>query len=83
MRTLVAGSMALAVVVAAGGICRAQVMAKQEPGQLMTGATVFVDDGTCGKGKIKLVAATGGNGNELKGLPQRSRTCVSRQDGPR
>jgi hypothetical protein len=79
MRTLVTGSTALSVVLAAGGICSAQVVAKQEPGQLMTGATVLVDDGTCSKGKIKLVTATGGNGNELKGLPQRTRTCVPRQ----
>ena len=52
MRTLVTGSIVLTVLFAAGGICRAQVVAKQEPGQLMTGATVFVDDGTCGKGKL-------------------------------
>ena len=79
MRTLVTGTVALSVLLAAGGICRAQVVAKQEPGQLMTGATVYVDDGTCGKGNIKLITATGGNGNELKGLPQRTRTCVPRQ----
>lgn len=81
MRTLVAGSIALTLVLAAGGICSAQVVVKQEPmeGQLRTGATVLVDDGTCGQGKIKLITATGGNGNELKGLPPRSRTCIPRQ----
>ena len=81
MKTLVAGSIALAAVLAAGGICIAQVVVKQEPmeGQLRTGATVLVDDGSCGKGKIKLITATGGNGNELQGLPPRSRTCVARQ----
>jgi hypothetical protein len=81
MRTLVTGSMALTVVLAASGICSAQVVVKKEPmeGQLRTGATVLVDDGTCGQGKIKLITATGGNGNEIKGLPPRSRTCVSRQ----
>jgi hypothetical protein len=48
MRTLVTGSIALTVVVAVGGMCRAQVVVKQEPmeGQLRTGATVLVDDGT-------------------------------------
>ncbi|MEA2895102.1 MAG: hypothetical protein QOJ84_717 [Bradyrhizobium sp.] len=81
MRTLVAGSLALTLVLAAGAICRAQVVVKQEPmeGQLRTGATVLVDDGTCGQGKIKLITATGGNGNELKGFPPRSRTCIPRQ----
>ena len=81
MRTLVAGSIALTLVLAAGGICSAQVVVKQEPmeGQLRTGATVLVDDGSCGQGKIKLITATGGNGNEIKGLPPRSRTCIPRQ----
>ena len=81
MRTLIAGSIALAAVLAAGGICNAQVVVKQEPmeGQLRTGATVLVDDGSCGRGKIKLITATGGNGNEIAGLPPRSRTCVPRQ----
>ena len=81
MRALVTGSIALTIVLAAGGICRAQVIAKQEPmeGQLRTGATVFVDDGTCGKGKIKLITATGGNGNERAGLPPRTTTCVPRR----
>jgi hypothetical protein len=83
MRTLVAGSTTLSVLLAAGSPCSAQMVAKQEPGQLMTGARVFVDDGTCGAGKIKLVVATGGNGNEKAGLPQRTRTCVSRQAGLR
>ena len=81
MRTIVAGSIALAVALAAGGICSAQMVVKKEPmeGQLRTGATVLVDDGTCGPGKIKLITATGGNGNEIKGLPPRTTTCVSRQ----
>jgi hypothetical protein len=81
MRTLITGSVALAAVVAASGMCAAQAVVKQEPmeGQLRTGATVLVDDGTCGQGKIKLITATGGNGNEKQGLPPRTRTCVLRQ----
>ena len=80
MNKLIAVSLASAVVLATG-ICEAQVIVKQEPmeGTLRTGATVYVDDGTCGPGKIKLITSTGGNGNELKGLPPRTRTCVSRQ----
>jgi hypothetical protein len=79
MRKLMAVSTMLGVLLAAG-VCRAQVVVKQEPmeGTLRTGATVLVDDGTCGAGKIKLISSTGGNGNELKGLPPRTRTCVSR-----
>jgi hypothetical protein len=85
MRTLITGSVALAAVLAASGMCAAQVVVKQEPmeGQLRTGATVLVDDGTCGKGKMKLITATGGNGNEMQGLPPRTRTCVPRQAGLR
>ena len=81
MRTLVAGSAALIVALTVGGICSAQVVVKTEPmeGQLRTGATVLVDDGTCGRGKIKLISSTGGNGNEIAGLPPRTRTCVPRQ----
>jgi Family of unknown function (DUF6719) len=81
MRTLITGSVALAAVLAASGMCAAQVVVKQEPmeGQLRTGATVLVDDGTCGQGKIKLITATGGNGNEIQGLPPRTRTCIPRQ----
>ena len=85
MRTLITGSLALAAILAANGPCVAQVVVKQEPmeGQLRTGATVLVDDGTCGQGKIKLITATGGNGNEKQGLPPRTRSCIPRQAGLR
>ena len=81
MRMLVVGTIVFAAVLGAGRICAAQVVVKQEPmeGQLRTGATVLVDDGTCGQGKIKLISATGGNGNEIQGLPPRTRTCVPRR----
>jgi hypothetical protein len=79
MRTLVVISMALAVELAASNTCVAQVIVKQEPmeGQLRTGVTVLVDDGTCGRGKIKLITSTGGD--VMKGLPQRTRTCIPSQ----
>jgi hypothetical protein len=81
MRTLIAGSVAIAVALGACGMCAAQVVVKREPmeGQLRTGAAVLVDDGTCGQGRIKLITATGGNGNEIQGLPPRTRACVPRQ----
>ena len=85
MRALVVGPMVLIAALTVSGICGAQVVVKTEPmeGQLRTGATVLVDDGTCGQGKIKLISSTGGNGNEIAGLPPRTRTCVPRQAGLR
>lgn len=84
MRMLVS-TIAFATVLSSSGICPAQIIVKQEPmeGQLRTGATVLVDDGTCGQGKIKLISATGGNGNEIQGLPPRTRTCVPHRADPR
>ena len=57
MRTIV-GSAALAVLLAASGSWQAETVVKQEPfeGQMLPGAVILVDDGTCGKGKIKEVA---------------------------
>ena len=81
MRTLVMGAIALSVVLAAGGICiaassdsNAQVV-KQEPfdGQMVPGAVLLVDDGTCGKGKIKQV--TGGEIGAMDPRP-RTRKCI-------
>ena len=76
MRTIIAGSIALAVLFAAGGVCSAQMVVKKEPmeGQLRTGATVLVDDGSCGKGKIKLVTVT--HGNAMPSAPLRAEKCI-------
>ena len=41
---------------------------------MRNGATVLVDDGTCGKGKIKLVTVT--HGNAMPGAPLRSEKCI-------
>jgi hypothetical protein len=50
----------LACLLAAGGSCNAQPVVKQEPfdGKMLPGAVILVDDGSCGKGRIKEV--TGG-----------------------
>jgi hypothetical protein len=59
----------------ASGICNAQQVLKQEPRLVMQqGQTVLVDDGTCGKGKIKQVTA--GNWNHMFGSEDRVRKCV-------
>ena len=62
--------------VVAGDICNAQVVVKQEPLDMRNGATVLVDDGTCGKGKIKLVTVT--HGNAISGAPLREAKCIQR-----
>ena len=74
MRTIV-GSAALAVLLAASSFCKAETVVKQEPfeGQMLPGAVILVDDGTCGKGKIKEV--TGGEVGAMNPRP-RTRRCI-------
>lgn len=80
MGTLVTGTVVLSVSLAAGGICWAQFVGnaqvvKQEPfdGLMAPGSILLVDDGTCGKGRIKQVT-----GGELAALNPRPRTrkCI-------
>jgi hypothetical protein len=68
------GSAALALLVVASSHSNAQVV-KQEPfdGQMVPGAILLVDDGTCGKGKIKQV--TGGEVGAMNPRP-RTRKCI-------
>ena len=71
------GSATLALLLASNGVCNAQATLKQEPVQVMQqGTSVLVDDGTCGKGKIKQVTA--GNYNAMAGNENRVRKCVPR-----
>ena len=55
----------------------AQVVVKQEPfdGQMLPGSIILVDDGSCGKGKIKEV--TGGEIGAMNPRP-RTRRCIPR-----
>jgi len=71
---LVVGSAALVLLVAASSHGNAQVL-KQEPfeGKMVPGSVVLVDDGTCGKGKIKQV--TGGEIGAMDPRP-RTRKCI-------
>jgi hypothetical protein len=64
---------ALATLLAAGS-SDAQIV-KQEPfdGQMVPGAVILVDDGSCGKGKIKEV--TGGEIGAMNPRP-RTRRCI-------
>jgi hypothetical protein len=76
MKTIV--SVALILFLAASGCCNAQPVVKQEPfdGQMSPGQVILVDDGTCGKGKIKQVT-----GGELGAMNPRPRTkkCVPKE----
>ena len=75
-QTLLKTATVLLLLVVAGDICNAQVVVKQEPLDMRNGATVLVDDGTCGKGKIKLVTVT--HGNAISGAPLREAKCIRR-----
>jgi hypothetical protein len=76
MKTIT-GSAVLALLLAAPAICNAQVL-KSEPaaGALASGVVVLVDDGTCGKGKIKQV--TGGNNMNGGTGGDRQKKCIAR-----
>jgi hypothetical protein len=68
-------SLALALLLALGGACGAQTVVKQEPweGKMEPGQVILVDDGTCGKDKIKEV--TGGELGAMNPRP-RARRCI-------
>jgi hypothetical protein len=74
MKQQTVGLAALALLLAANS-SDAQVVVKQEPfeGQMVPGAVILVDDGTCGKGKIKQV--TGGEIGAMDPRP-RTRKCI-------
>ena len=76
MRAFV-GLAPLVMFVTASSLCNAQAVVKQEPpaGNLPSGAVVLVDDGTCGKGKVKQV--TGGNHSAMNPTP-RTRKCIAK-----
>jgi hypothetical protein len=79
MKKVCLGIVIFSMAVGTSGYCNAQVL-KHEPGagQLQAGAVVLLDDGTCGKGKIKQV--TGGsnmNGGQMTaGGAPRTRKCI-------
>lgn len=68
-----------AATMAVAGSCNAETLKKEPgPGQLPAGSVVLVDDGTCGKGKIKQVTA-GSNmsgGQMIAGGSPRVRKCI-------
>jgi hypothetical protein len=74
MTTFMIRLAALILFAAVSGACNAQVIVKQEPLDMRNGATALVDDGSCGKGKIKLVTVT--HGNAMSGAPMRAEKCI-------
>jgi hypothetical protein len=74
MKTLMTGLAASIGFAAAIGACHAQTVVKTEPLDMRNGATVLVDDGSCGKGKIKLLTVT--HGNPMSGAPARETKCI-------
>ena len=79
IKPISAGVLAIALVII-GNTAHAQLTQEPARGQLGPGEVVLVDDGTCGKGKIKQV--TGGSdrvgGQKVAGSP-RIRKCIARQ----
>ena len=74
MKPFLVGPAALLLFLFASGLCNAQILkAEPEPGKLTAATVVLVDDGTCGKGKIKQV--TGGS-NGLMHPKSRTRKCI-------
>jgi Family of unknown function (DUF6719) len=76
MKTLLTVLATLILVAAGRGSCNAQIVVKKEPLDMRNGSTVLVDDGTCGKGMLKLVTVT--HGNAMPGAPLRATKCVPR-----
>jgi hypothetical protein len=79
VKTIIVGSIALALLIAASTSGHAQQVVRSEPpaGSLPSGAVVLVDDGTCGKDKIKQVTG-GSNIGGRGGGASRQRTCIPR-----
>jgi hypothetical protein len=82
MKQLSVGILSIIGAMAFGSLCHAEVLKKEPPaGQLPAGSVVLVDDGTCGKGKIKQV--TGGSnmngGQMVAGGSARTRKCIPKK----
>lgn len=82
MKSLMCSSTVVALLLATCGVCNAVEILKQEPpiGTAPPGEKLLVDDGTCGRGKIKEVTipewSTSGDYRDAK---QRQRRCIARK----
>ena len=75
MKTMI-GSAAMALLLAASGVCHAQTVVKQEPMMMNRGTVVLVDDGSCPKGQIKQVTAQGATGSVDAPYGAVTRKCI-------
>ena len=81
MKSLMCSSMVLGLLLAASGACNAVEVLKQKPpkGAYAPGEKFLVDDGTCGRGKIKEVTIGDWSYHMDAGMvPPRQRRCVAR-----
>lgn len=68
-----------ALTIFVGGFAQAQSIRTTEPerGELRSGQSVMVDDGTCPKGQIKLVSG-GKGGRDDPNSRRRTKSCIKR-----
>jgi len=83
MTSLMRSSMALALLLAACGVCNAVEVLKQEPplGTAAPGEKFLVDDGTCGRGRIKelTIGDWSYHVDASMGANLRKRRCIARK----
>ena len=77
MKTVI-GSMALAVFLAASGVCYAQTVLKREPRMMNRGTVVLVDDGSCPRGQIKQLTAQTANGAVDSPYGSATKKCIKK-----
>ena len=81
MKSLTRLSMALVLLLAVCGVCNAVEVLKQEPplGSAAPGEKFLVDDGSCGRGKIKEVTIGQWSYHmDASMTPPRQRRCIAR-----
>jgi hypothetical protein len=71
----------LVLFLAACGVCNAVEVLKQEPpiGTAPPGEKLLVDDGTCGRGKIKELTIADWNSRGVNADVPRKRRCIARR----
>ena len=82
MKSLMRLSIALSCLLVACGVCNALEVLKQEPPKASAapGEKFLVDDGSCGRGKIKEVTIPDWSHHMDAGMaPPRQRRCIARK----
>jgi hypothetical protein len=81
MKSLVRSSMTLALLMTACGVCSAetQILKQEPPLGAPPGEKFLVDDGTCGRGKIKELTIPVWSWNGVGVGEPRQRRCIARR----